>query len=135
MTTDQLRALLPDTPNGPPIEPGWYVVETFSADAAELPIVVVHATPGDFRVMLCVGTADPEWTVCRHEVIRHAPLPDAAALQAEIERLRSHIRATGPDMHAVCPECGPHVRIDEEWCCGVCGADCSTSKCNCADAP
>jgi hypothetical protein len=33
--------------------------------------------------------------------------------------------------HAVCPECGPHVKFDEDGCCACCGADCTEAPCNC----
>lgn len=124
MTTEQLRALLPEAPNGPPMAPGWYYCER-----GHKPHVFVEARR-DGTLMAGTGRV-----IYAYTVTRHAPLPDVTAMQAEIERLRAHIRATGPGMHAVCPECGPHVRIDEEWCCGTCGVDCTPSKCNCADGP
>jgi hypothetical protein len=31
--------------------------------------------------------------------------------------------------HFRCPECGPHVRADEDGCCATCGADCVGEPC------
>ncbi len=31
--------------------------------------------------------------------------------------------------HFRCPECGPHVRADEDGCCSTCGADCAGEPC------
>lgn len=36
-----------------------------------------------------------------------------------------------PGMHFVCPDCGPHVKADEDWCCTMCGRDCNASGCRC----
>jgi hypothetical protein len=33
--------------------------------------------------------------------------------------------------HFVCPDCGPHVAVDEDECCAYCGEDCSITKCEC----
>lgn len=32
--------------------------------------------------------------------------------------------------HFVCPNCGPHVRADEDGCCGTCGRDTTEEACN-----
>lgn len=54
-----------------------------------------------------------------HEAFKEA----AAALArriAEGERLKKLLAKAAP---WTCPECGPHVMVDEEGCCATCGAD------------
>ena len=36
-----------------------------------------------------------------------------------------------PFMHFVCPDCGKHVKADEDGCCVHCGADCTGEVCHC----
>jgi hypothetical protein len=36
-----------------------------------------------------------------------------------------------PQEHFVCPDCGPHVKVDEDGCCAMCGADCTVDDCSC----
>ena len=38
-----------------------------------------------------------------------------------------------PFMHFVCPDCGKHVKADEDGCCVHCGADCTGEVCHCRD--
>lgn len=34
--------------------------------------------------------------------------------------------------HFVCPDCGPHVKADEDGCCAYCRLDCTGEPCTCA---
>ncbi len=44
----------------------------------------------------------------------------AEAAEAQVTRLTEQLDRIAP---MVCPECGPHVRVDEDGCCATCGAD------------
>jgi predicted amidophosphoribosyltransferase len=44
----------------------------------------------------------------------------ARQAEEEVERLRKVLDRVAPH---ICPQCGPHARVDPEGCCAVCGAD------------
>ncbi len=79
MTTDQLRALLPDVPNGAPTDPGWYIVE---CDDRDLVVVLVEKVAHGTAIRMGgEGGAGLFKSQCE----RHAPLhvdPTAEATQA-----------------------------------------------------
>jgi rubrerythrin len=58
--------------------------------------------------------------VCGEQMLTHACPKELRRVTAERDALRATLAVAAP---WVCPECGPHVRVDEDGCCATCGAD------------
>jgi len=84
VTTDQLRALLPDVQNGAPTTVGLYVVE--SVHDFESLAEIERARDGTMHLSVLGLTPD---LVDPNDIVRHAPLPDVAALLARVARLEA----------------------------------------------
>ena len=68
-TTEQLREYLDAHGiDGPPTEPGWYVVRTVGT------VMVVVAREHDGRLFCAIGTEHSGRYLWQSEVTRHAPL-------------------------------------------------------------
>lgn len=58
---------------------------------------------------------------------------ECGTLCAARNTLMTHapVATTTMGEHWRCPTCGPHVRIDEDGCCMLCGEDCTVEPCDC----
>jgi hypothetical protein len=70
----------------------------------------------------CYKAPNYPWWVTP-EYIDRSTLPDA--------RGGERAAATTGRRHFVCGNCGEHARVDEDACCGTCGADCTIAECKC----
>ncbi len=52
------------------------------------------------------------------------PMPVLVRWEVAARALAAQLARAAP---WVCPDCGPHARIDEDGCCATCGADCQHS--------
>ena len=101
MTSDDILAYLDaHGVDGAPTVPGFYVATALGFRAPDVANVWAMSDG-----TLCIRLHDTVAELSNFQDLRHAPLPDFAAMQAEIDRLRAKVEDLDMRARSMCIDC------------------------------